>query len=87
MDGRERNYLLRQDARLPGDLCFHETFEDRGTILSIFPERLLKYSHWSEASGLPDLPENRTHITFLLDSRDGLTTLTVRHEDFSSETA
>jgi len=71
-------------VRMPG---FPETFEDRGTVLSIAAEKLLKYSHWSEASGLPDLPENRTLITFLLDSEDCQTTLTVRHEDFSSETA
>ena len=72
-------------VKMPG---FPQTFADRGTILALIPEKLLQYSHWSEASGLPDLPGNRTLITFLLDSDNGSSTLlTVRHEDFSTETA
>lgn len=71
-------------VRMPG---FDKIFQDRGTILAVTEEKLLKYSHWSEASGLPDLPENRTRITFFLDSDDGMTTLTVRQEDFPGETA
>jgi hypothetical protein len=47
----------------------------------------LKYSQWNEVSRLPDLPENRTVITFSLDWTGAATRLTVRHENFYSEVA
>ena len=38
-------------------------YEDRGTILRLEPERLLRYSHYSALSGLPDEPENYHTVT------------------------
>src|SRR2546428_1392526 len=35
-----------------------KTYRDRGAVLAIEREKLLKYSHWSEISRLPDAPEN-----------------------------
>jgi hypothetical protein len=64
-----------------------EPVRDRGTVLAIERERLLKYSQWNEVSRLPDVPENRTQITFSLDWTGEKTRLTVRHEHFYSETA
>jgi hypothetical protein len=46
---------------------FNKTYRERGTVLAIEREKLLKYSHWTELSRLPDAPENRTVITFSLD--------------------
>jgi len=55
-------------------------------VLALEPEKFLQYGHWSGMSRLPDTPENRTIITFSLDWIDGKTHLTVRHENFHSET-
>jgi uncharacterized protein YndB with AHSA1/START domain len=66
---------------------FNKTYHDRGTVLAIEREKLLKYSHWTELSRLPDEPENRTVITFSLEWTGAATSLTVRHERFYSEAA
>jgi uncharacterized protein YndB with AHSA1/START domain len=62
-------------------------YRDRGTVLAVEREKLLKYSHWAGLSRLPDLPQNRTVITFNLDWTGKKTSLTVCHECFYSETA
>jgi uncharacterized protein YndB with AHSA1/START domain len=71
-------------GKMPG---FDKTYRDRGTVLAIEREKLLKYSHWTELSRLPDAPENRTVITFSLDWTGTATRLTVHHERFYSEAA
>jgi hypothetical protein len=50
-------------------------------------EKLLKYSHWTVISRLPDVPENRTLITLSLDWTGEKALPTVRHERFNSEVA
>jgi uncharacterized protein YndB with AHSA1/START domain len=62
-----------------------KTYRDRGTVLAIEREKLLRYSQWNEISRLPDAPENRTVITFTLDWTGAATRLTVRHEHFYRE--
>jgi uncharacterized protein YndB with AHSA1/START domain len=64
---------------------FNKPYRDRGTLLAVAREKMLQYSHWSKMSRLPDLPQHRTIITFLLDPVDEKTRLTVRHENFGSE--
>jgi uncharacterized protein YndB with AHSA1/START domain len=64
---------------------FNRKYEDHGTVLAIEPERLLRYSHWSQMSRLPDAPQNRTLVTFLLEPIEDKTQLTVRHENFHFE--
>jgi uncharacterized protein YndB with AHSA1/START domain len=66
---------------------FNKTYHDRGTALTIECEKLLKYSHWTALSRLPDASENRTLITFSLDWTSHATRLTVRHECLYSEAA
>ena len=36
-------------------------YEDKGVILKLEPEKMLKYSHYSPLSGKPDEPDN-SHI-------------------------
>jgi len=38
-------------------------FEDKGVILKMTPERLLKYTHFSPMGGKPDKPENYHNVT------------------------
>jgi uncharacterized protein YndB with AHSA1/START domain len=66
---------------------FNKVYRDRGTVLAMDPEKFLQYSHWSKMSHLPDLPQNRTIITFMLEESGGTTRLTVRHENFDGEDA
>jgi uncharacterized protein YndB with AHSA1/START domain len=41
-------------------------YEDKGEIVRFDPGRMLRYTHWSPLSGLPDIPENRHTVTFEL---------------------
>jgi uncharacterized protein YndB with AHSA1/START domain len=43
-----------------------KTYEDKGTILQIFPEKLLQYTYWSSMGGFEDRPENYVTVTFEL---------------------
>ena len=66
---------------------FNLKYRDRGTVITAEQGKILQYSHWSQMTRLPDTPENRTIFTFLLDRVDeNKTRLTMRHENFSSET-
>jgi len=66
---------------------FNLKYRDRGTVIAAQQGKILQYSHWSQMTRLPDTPENRTIFTFLLDRVDeNKTRLTMRHENFSSET-
>jgi uncharacterized protein YndB with AHSA1/START domain len=84
----ESKWDLGGDITFTGEMAnFNKTYRDRGTLLAIDREKLLKYSHWTEFSRLPDAPENRTVIMFSLDWTGVATRLTVRHERFYSEAA
>src|SRR5215211_448086 len=41
-------------------------FEDKGEILAMEPEKLLKSTHWSPLSGVPDSPENYHTVAYTL---------------------
>jgi Uncharacterized conserved protein len=64
---------------------FYRKYKDRGTVRAVQREELLQYSHWSEMSHRPDLPQNRTITTLTLENIGEKTRLTVRHENFRSE--
>jgi len=38
-------------------------YEDKGTILELRPQRVIRYSHFSPLSGLSDVPENYHTVT------------------------
>jgi uncharacterized protein YndB with AHSA1/START domain len=57
------------------------TFEDRGTILQIQPRRRLRTTHYSPASGMPDVPENYHVVTYDLQEQGPGTQLTVTQEN------
>jgi uncharacterized protein YndB with AHSA1/START domain len=57
-----------------------KTYEDKGLILRLEPERLIQYSHFSSLSGLPDTPENYHTVTFKL-SNEGAHTLLALSQD------
>ena len=55
-------------------------FEDKGTILAIEPARLLRATYFSPSSGLPDVPENYSTVTYELAEADGRVRLEVSQD-------
>ena len=43
-----------------------KSYEDKGEILAVEPERLLKLTHYSPLTGQPDVPENYHTLTYTL---------------------
>jgi uncharacterized protein YndB with AHSA1/START domain len=60
-------------------------YKDKGTILKFEKEKVFQYSYWSGFSGLPDVPENYSIITFELSSHAGQTTLSLTQNNFVDE--
>lgn len=63
-------------------------YQDKGTVLEVKPNELLKYSYWSSMGKLEDRPENYMDITFTLTKDDSdHTMLTLLQENIHSEEA
>lgn len=62
-----------------------KSYEDKGVIKKIEPNKLLVSTYWSAFSGLPDSAENYNTVTYTLDERDGETTLTITQDNISSK--
>ena len=60
-------------------------YADKGTILKFDVEKVFQYNYWSGFSGLPDIPENYSVITFELTPIDSATMLTLTHSNFPNE--
>jgi uncharacterized protein YndB with AHSA1/START domain len=64
-----------------------KTYEDKGVLLQVEPERLIQYSHFSPFSGLPDKPENYHTITVELSSDETRTILLLSQDNNPTEQA
>ncbi|OBA89495.1 ATPase [Mycobacteriaceae bacterium 1482268.1] len=62
-----------------------KAFEDKGEILEVQQNRLLKVSHFSPLSGQPDKPENYHTLTYELDERSGGTHVSLSQDNNGSE--
>jgi len=58
-----------------------KAYEDKGTILEIEPEKLLKMTYYSPLSGKLDVPENYQTITYALSETDGKTNVKVTQDN------
>jgi uncharacterized protein YndB with AHSA1/START domain len=79
------------DWKVGGSILFTGNWQgteymDKGTILEYESEKTLKYNYWSGFSGLPDIPENYSVITFTLTPRENDCVLTLRQTNFATET-
>jgi len=62
-----------------------KSYEDKGEILEVKPQRLLKYTHWSPMGGSEDTPENYHTVTYELAGDNGRTKLTLRQDNNPSK--
>jgi len=62
-------------------------YEDKGIILDIEKEKLLKYSYYSSWTGKPDAPENYHNVTYKLNDMGGNTEYIVEQEGLETEDA
>jgi uncharacterized protein YndB with AHSA1/START domain len=62
-------------------------FEDRGVILQCDRERILRYSHFSPLSGLPDEPANHHTVTIELSGEGPRTRVSLSQDNNSSAEA
>jgi uncharacterized protein YndB with AHSA1/START domain len=57
-----------------------KAYQDKGTILEIEKEKILKYSYWSSFSGTEDKPENYANVTYRVNEKNGITTFTIEQD-------
>ncbi len=62
-----------------------KSYEDKGTVLEVKPNKRLVVTHWSPLSGVPDMPENYHTVTYLLHEQDGSTDVTILQDRNASE--
>ncbi len=61
------------------------SYEDKGTVLAVEPQKLLRYTHWSPMGGSEDKPENYHTVTYELAGEDGETTLTLKQDNNATQ--
>ena len=57
------------------------SYVDKGIVLEVEPQRLLKNTHWSPMGGSEDKPENYHTVTYELAEDGGKTTLTLTQDN------
>ena len=62
-----------------------QSYEDKGTVLAVEPERLLKTTHWSPMGGSQDEPENYHTITYELAEQGGKTILALTQDNNATQ--
>ena len=60
-------------------------YEDKGRVLDVVPNRLLKVTHFSPLAGLPDRPENYHNLTFELEQRGAATRVRLTQDNNKDE--
>ncbi len=54
-----------------------KAYQDKGTILQIEKEKILKYNYWSSFSGTEDKSENYANIMYFIEEQNGQTIFTI----------
>jgi uncharacterized protein YndB with AHSA1/START domain len=62
-----------------------KTYEDKGMVLRVEPEKLLETTYWSSMSGEADSPENYKKVTYQLTTDNDQTTLTISNNHNKTE--
>ena len=64
-----------------------KAYEDKGVILKMKPQQMLRYTHFSPLSGLPDKPENYHTVTIDLGKQGNQTLVTLTQDNNPTEEA
>lgn len=83
---------LKSDLKVGSPITFSgewdgKSYEDKGVIKEIQPEKYLAYTYWSSMSGTEETPENYATISYDLDEKDGVTVLTITQDNIKDEAA
>ena len=62
-----------------------KSYEDKGRVLEVEPQKRLTYTHWSPMGGSEDKPENYHTVTYELTGEGGKTTLTLKQDNNATE--
>jgi uncharacterized protein YndB with AHSA1/START domain len=64
-----------------------ESYEDKGVILRVEPDRVLQYTHFSPLSGVADVPENYHTVTVELTAEGAGTRVVLSQDNNATEQA
>ncbi len=78
------NWKEGGDIRFTGE-WEGKSYEDKGTILTVVPNQLIRYTYWGSMSGIEDKPENYANITYELEGDGETTTLEITQENIPDE--
>lgn len=62
-----------------------KTYEDKGVIKKIEPEKILQSTYWSSMSGTEDKPENYALVTYELNKENDGVRLTITQDNCKTE--
>jgi uncharacterized protein YndB with AHSA1/START domain len=62
-------------------------YMDKGTILEIETEKVLKYNYWSSFSGTEDKPENYANVIYSLEEKNGETVFSILQDGIKTKEA
>ena len=62
-------------------------YEDKGEVLDVEPNRLLRYTHFSPLTGEPDIPENYHTVTIELKPNGSQTDVSLSQDNNRTEDA
>ncbi len=91
-----KKYMFGTDAvsdwKVGSSITFSGVWEgkpyvDKGTILQIEKEKILKYNYWSSFSGTEDLPANYANIIYSLAEKEGQTIFTIFQDGIKTKEA
>jgi uncharacterized protein YndB with AHSA1/START domain len=78
------------DWKVGSPILYHgdwqgKSYEDKGMIVELIPEKRLISTYWSSMSGSQDLPENYATVTYEIQDDNGGTKLTVTQDNNKDE--
>ena len=62
-----------------------KSYHDKGTVLDVQKNKLIKYDYWSSMSGIEDKPENYVIVTYELRERENDVEVTITQENIPDE--
>jgi uncharacterized protein YndB with AHSA1/START domain len=80
----ETDWKIGSDIKWTGNYE-GKTYEDKGKILQVLPEKLLQHTYHSSMSGIEDKPENYFNVSYELEEANGSTTVTLTNSNLPDE--